>query len=173
MFLYSNLTVIIYMYKWSNILKILANFLVGICVSFLSVSSFGESELESLKGQGDLIDMLQRITPLDEYRVNYPIRVRLFYDSGEFECEYQNLENICRVKRLIFLLSEHEVSDYSKAFYSSSAYEWKILSSSYSNGIVKIIAKKRLFSVELNDWYFEDVEFLFDTSSGNLIDRQH
>lgn len=141
-------------------------------MSFLSVSSVGESELEVLKGRGDLFDILQRITPLDVYRVNYPIKVRLFNDPGEFECEYQNLAEICRAKKLIFLLSEHEVSDFSKAFYSSSAYEWKILSSSYSNGVVKITAKKRLFSKELNDWYFEDVEFLFDSSSGNPIDHQ-
>lgn len=75
------------------------------------------------------LELLQRLIPQDAYRVNYPATVRIFKDPGRYECEHQNHNEICKSKKIIFLISENEVNNFSTGYFTNDEYGWGVLSS--------------------------------------------
>lgn len=154
------------MFKWSNVVKL---FICFLSVLYCAACS-AEQDLIPIKSeQVEWLELLQRLIPQDEYRVNYPATVRIFKDPGRYECEHQNHKEICKSKKMMLLISENEVNNFSIGYFTNDEYDWDVLSSSASGGVIKIALKKRVYSKDTADWYMEQVEFLFDSSSGKQL----
>lgn len=112
--------------------------------------------------------LLTRIKASAKGGLSYPVSLRFFYDSGEFECEYQNTNEACKSERLIISISEKEIYGYSLAYITEAAYAWDIISTKANDDLVEVNLLKRNYSKRCRTWSELNIQILFDSATGKF-----